>query len=53
MASITTRPDPAAAAATEAASVAFDANGFSHSTCLPASMARNVHGACSEFGSGT
>ena len=52
MASITTSPEAEAACATCAASSAFDANGFSHSTCLPAAMARSVHGPCSEFGSG-
>ena len=49
---MTTRPDRSAAADTVSASAAFDVNGFSHSTCLPASIARSVHGACSEFGSG-
>ena len=49
---MTTSPEAAAAAATAAASTAFAVNGFSHSTCLPASMARSVHAACSELGSG-
>ena len=52
MASITTSPEAEAASATCAASSAFDANGFSHSTCFPAAIARSVHGPCSEFGSG-
>jgi hypothetical protein len=52
MASITTRPEAEAASATHAASSALDANGFSHSTCFPAAIARSVHGPCSEFGSG-
>jgi hypothetical protein len=52
MASMTTRPEAAAASATRAASAALDANGFSHSTCFPAAMAVSVHGPCREFGSG-
>ena len=52
MASITTRPESEAACTTCAASSAFDANGFSHSTCFPAAIARSVHGPCSELGSG-
>ena len=31
---------------------AFAVNGFSHSTCLPASSAAIVHSACRPFGSG-
>ena len=49
---MTTSPEVLAAAATCSASAAFEVNGFSQSTCLPASIARSVHGACSEFGSG-
>ena len=52
MASITTSPEAAAASATCTASPELDANGFSHSTCFPAAIARSVHGPCSEFGSG-
>jgi hypothetical protein len=52
MASMTTRPAASVASATRSASAALDANGFSHSTCLPAAIARSVHGACSELGSG-
>jgi hypothetical protein len=52
MASITTRPESSAAWTTCAASSALDVNGFSHSTCFPAAIARSVHGPCSEFGSG-
>ena len=52
MASMTTRPEAAAASATRAASASLDANGFSHSTCFPAAMAISVHGPCREFGSG-
>ena len=39
-------------AATASASSAFAVNGFSHSTCLPASSAAIVHCPCSPFGSG-
>ncbi len=49
---MTTSPDAWAATATSAASAAFAVNGFSHSTCLPAAIARSVHGACRELGSG-
>ncbi len=49
---MTTTPADLAASATSAASASFEANGFSQSTCLPAAIARSVHGACSEFGSG-
>ncbi len=35
------------------ASVAFDTDGFSSRTCLPARMARTAHSKCSAFGSGT
>ncbi len=52
MASMTTRPEAAAASATHAASRALPANGFSHSTCFPAAIAVSVHGPCMEFGSG-
>jgi|HubBroStandDraft_1064217.scaffolds.fasta_scaffold20946_4 hypothetical protein len=51
-ASMTTSPLRSAASATRVASAALAVKGFSHSTCLPASRARRVHMACSEFGSG-
>ncbi len=41
-----------AAARTSAASSAVEANGFSESTCLPASTAARFHGPCSALGSG-
>jgi hypothetical protein len=42
--STTTRPAASAAATQRAASVRLVANGFSHSTCLPASRARRGPG---------
>jgi hypothetical protein len=41
-----------AASAIRAASAAFEAMGFSHRTCFPASSARIVHSQCRLFGSG-
>ncbi len=43
----------AAAATAVAASAARRVNGFSHSTCLPASIAAIVHSTCSAFGAET
>ncbi len=47
-----TTPEAATASRTRRASAAFWAEGFSASTCLPASAARTFHSACSAFGSG-
>lgn len=47
-----TTPDAATASRTRRASAASSADGFSASTCLPASAARTFHSACSELGSG-
>src|SRR3954454_4643360 len=49
---MTTTSDASAASATFTASAAFEVNGFSHRTCLPAAMAFSVHSACSPFGNG-
>ena len=51
-ASISTRPARSAASAMRSASSAFEASGFSQSTCLPASRARMVHSQWSPLGSG-
>jgi hypothetical protein len=48
-----TRPCASAASKQRSASLADQANGFSHSTCFPASSAATVHSVCSETGSGT
>ncbi|GEL45873.1 hypothetical protein CHO01_09890 [Cellulomonas hominis] len=52
-ASITTRPDPSARAATSSASAAFAVKGFSQRTCLPAAIARRIQTPCSAAGVGT
>ena len=51
-ASWTCRPVRSRAATSVSASAAVSAMGFSHSTCLPASIARIVHDTCRWFGSG-
>ena len=51
--STTTRPAASAASKQRAASVGPVANGFSHSTCLPASRARTVHWVCIDTGRAT
>ena len=51
-ASITTSPVRSATAATASASAAFAVNGFSQSTCFPASSAAIVQCPCRPFGSG-
>jgi hypothetical protein len=50
---MTVTPAARAASRTSAASSAFEANGFSDSTCLPAATAARFHGPCSAFGSGS
>ena len=51
-ASINRTPTASHAAIMRSASAAFIASGFSHRTCLPASAAAIVHGACRSLGSG-
>ena len=51
-ASISTRSARSAASKACSTSAGTRVSGFSHSTCLPASSARTVHGTCMEFGSG-
>ncbi len=51
-ASMATSPVRAATSATRRASSSLAVNGFSQSTCLPASSARIVHAAWMELGKG-